>query len=245
MQIKKRYCMQANKYNQISHSSIPANIITACQILVDQKLDSGPFGNVSIRIPGTQEFWVNPNGITFDQLQLEDIIRMDIEGNILEGKYEPHPGAFIHREIYRLRDDVTAIVHTHSQNTVAISLLGCEIEPFTQLGAAIFADQGIYQGFTGPVRTSDEGSAIARALAQKSIVIAKNHGLFTVGKSIQAALWDMIIADNAAKIHLTARQLGLHHADQLPQEYLQKSRLEVRDKQNLPMWESYLKRINR
>jgi len=226
-------------------NSLRKDVVLACKIIVDQRLDSGPFGNISIRIPNTQQFWVNPNGITFDQLDEEDILRVDINGTVLEGKHEQHPGEFIHRAIYRLRNDVNAIVHTHSENTVAMSLLGCEIEPFTQLGAAIFNDQGIYNEFSGPVRTVDEGVAIAQALGNKSIVIAKNHGLFAVGSTIQAALWDMIVADNAAKIHLTAKQLGLQHADKISPEHFRKSKIEVRDKQNEFMWRSYLNKLNK
>lgn len=219
------------------------DIVLACKILVNQGLDSGPFGNISIRVPGTDQFYINPAGITFDQLQADDISLMDLRGNMLSGKHRVHPGEFIHREIFRLREDVGAIVHTHSENTVAISLLGCAIEPFTQLGAALLNDQGIYHGFTGPVRDSNEGTSIAQALEDKSIVIAKNHGLFAAGSTIQAALWDMIVADMAAKIHLTAKRMGIDRADLLPEEHIQKSRIEVREKQNLFMWESYLSKL--
>jgi len=216
------------------------DVVSACQIVVKLKLDSGPFGNISIRIPNSETFWVNPEGITFDQLTPDDIVRVDVDGNVLEGNLKPHPGTFIHREIFRLRIDVGAIVHTHSENSVLISLLGTEIEPYTQLGASIHNDQGIYHGFTGPVRTSDEGAAIAQALGSKSIVIAKNHGLFAANSTIQAALWDMVVADTAAKIHLCARQMGLQSADVLSDQYLQKSKVEVRQRQCDYMWQSFL-----
>lgn len=219
-------------------------VAIACRVIVELKLDSGPFGNISIRIPGTNQFWVNPAGMTFDQLTAHDILRADIHGNVLEGHREAHPGTFIHREIYRLREDVQAIVHTHSENTAAHSLLGCGIEPYTQLGAALYGDQGIYRGFTGPVRTSDEGVAIAEALGDKAVVIAKNHGVFTVGDCIQAALWDFVVADMAAKIDLTARQLGLRGAELLSGEYLAKSRVEVRERQQQFMWDSYVERVS-
>jgi len=232
---------QLDLANVVSHQ-LKQEVVSACHILVKLKLDSGPFGNISIRVPKTETFWVNPDGITFDQLKPADIVRVDINGKVLEGDLQPHPGTFIHREIYRLRADVNAIVHTHSENTVLISLLGCEIEPYTQLGAAIYNDQGIYHGFTGPVRTSDEGEAIAEALGDKSIVIAKNHGLFTTAATIQAALWDMVLADTAAKIHLSAKQLGLPAADRLSDQYMQKSAVEVRQKQCDSMWYSYLNR---
>lgn len=220
------------------------DVVSACRIITQLKLDSGPFGNISVRVPGTETFWVNPEGVTFDQLKPSDAVRVDIYGRVLEGGLGPHPGTFIHREIYRLRPDVNAIVHTHSENTVLMSLLGCEIEPYTQLGASIYNDQGIYHGFTGPVRTSDEGTAIAEALGGKSIVIARNHGLFAAGATIQSALWDMVIADMSSKIHLSARQMGLQPADRLSDEYMRKSRVEVRQKQCDFMWRSYSNKIS-
>jgi len=226
------------------------DVVSACHIIATLQLDSGPFGNISIRIGDSDTFWVNPEGITFEQLKPADMVRVDIDGVVLEGErrphgeLRPHPGTFIHREIYRLRDDVSAIVHTHSDHTVMLSLLGCEIEPYTQLGASIYGDQGFYHGFTGPVRTSDEGAAIAEALGSKSIVIAKSHGLFAAGKTIQAALWDFVVADEAAKIHLNAKQLGLDSADKLSDQYMQKSRTEVRQKQCDFMWHSYLNKLS-
>lgn len=216
------------------------DVVDACRIIAKLKLDSGPFGNISVRIGDSDTFWVNPEGITFDQLTNEHLVRVHVDGNILEGDRNPHPGTFIHREIFRRRPDVNAIVHTHSENTVLLSLLGRPIEPFTQLGASIFDDQGIYHGFTGPVRDSNEGAAIAEALGNKAVVIAKNHGLFTVAATIQAALWDFVVADLASKIHLSARQLGVDSAERLPDAYLQKSKVEVRHKQCDFMWNSLL-----
>lgn len=218
-------------------------VFLACRMIVDLKLDSGPFGNISMRIPHTDEFWINPEGITFDQIQPQDILRVNLQGEILEGNHKQHPGEFIHREIFRIRSDVQAIVHTHSENTVLLSLLGCQIEPFTQLGASLYGDQGVYLGFTGPVRDSNEGLAIAQALGNQSIVIAKNHGLFAVGATMEAALWDMVVADMAAKIHLSAHMLGIQKADKLSERFMQKSRIEVRHKQCNAMWKSYLNKF--
>lgn len=239
MQITKQRDLQATRSNLLKQ-----DVVSACRIIAELKLDSGPFGNISTRVPGTDTFWINPEGITFDQLRPADIVLADIEGRVLDGDRNPHPGTIIHREIYRRRSDVEAIVHTHSENTVLLSLLGCEIEPFTQLGASIYEDQGLYLGFTGPVRTSDEGAEIAEALGNKSIVIAKNHGLFAASSTIQGALWDMVVADMSSKIHLSAKQLGLQSAEKLSPQYMQKSKIEVRAKQANYMWHSYLNKLS-
>lgn len=214
-------------------------IVTACRMLVLLKLDSGPFGNVSIRVPGTETYWVNPEGKIFTEVTVDDLVLMNLNGDVLDGQHQPHPGEFIHREIYRRRQDVNAIVHTHSESTVMHSLLGQTIEAHTQLGASLYGDQGLYQGFSGPVRDSHEGAAIAEALGDKAIVIAKNHGLFTASSSIRAAWWDMVIADAAAKIHVSAKQLGLPPAAIPSAAILEKSRREVRVRQCEAMWHSY------
>ena len=218
-------------------------VVQACRILVDLRLDSGPFGNISVRVPGREEYWQNPVGIHFDRIQPRDVLRVNREGEVLEGDHPPHPGEFIHRQIYQLRPDVGAIVHTHSTDTVLFSLLGCEIAPLTQLGASLYDDQGIYQGFSGPVRSSEEGRAIATALGHKSIVIAKNHGLFAAANNIRAALWDMVVADKAACIHLRAMGLGVKIPTTVHPEIVEKSRREVRDRQCDAVWKNYLQGI--
>src|SRR5260221_12193478 len=80
---------------RLSAEELRFAVVWTCRILVMLKLDSGPFGNVSIRIPGTQQFWVNPTGITFDNITANDILRVNLEGKILAGNHQSHPGEFI------------------------------------------------------------------------------------------------------------------------------------------------------
>jgi len=211
-------------------------LLKCCQILVQHKLDSCPFGNVSIRIAKTEMYVQNPVGIHFKNLTKADVLVVNADGKVVSGKHQPHPGEFIHREIYRIRPDVNAIVHTHSHTTVILSLLQCFIEPLTQIGASFHNDQALYAGFTGPVRTSDEGKEMAHRLGDKSLLIAKNHGVFAAGQNIQSACWDFVLADQAARIHLDAAALGIHKADILTDEFLLKSKKEVRDLQCEAFW---------
>jgi L-ribulose-5-phosphate 4-epimerase len=216
------------------------SIVAACKILVNHKLDSGPFGNVSIRVPNSATCYINPEHVTFENMSDADIVLMDLEGKVIVGNHLPHPGAFIHREIYRLRSDVQAIVHTHARHTVLLSLTQETLKPFTQLGAAFHNDQSVYQGFSGPVRDSNEGHAIAKALEHNSLVIAKNHGLFTVGPSIQTALWDFIVANEAATIQCQAKAMGIVSAEDLSIEDYHKSREQVRTQSAEMMWRNFM-----
>ena len=208
---------------------LKTQLVLAARTLSRMGLASGPFGNLSARIPGTDQYWVNPSGIYFDRLREENFVVQGGSSNDRGDHSGVHPGDFIHREIYRMRPDVNAIVHVHSPSTVIFSLLGTEIEPHTQVGAAFAGDQGIYHGFNGPVRDEDEGRAIATALGPGSIVIAKQHGIFAVGPTLQSALWDMVLVDWAAREHLQAAQIGLLRAPALSSEIIEKSRREVRE----------------
>jgi L-ribulose-5-phosphate 4-epimerase len=220
--------------------NLQESLVAACHILVNQQLDSGPFGNLSIRVPETQTFMINPQGIYFNKLIADDIVTVSIDGTVLSKSHLPHPGEVIHRAIYQKRTDVNAIVHVHSTHTVAISLLSEPIQAFTQVGASLYGDQGIFHGFSGPVRDTSEGEAIAEALGQHAIVIAKNHGLFAASHCLSAALWDMMVADMAAAVHLQALSLGIRQATPLTQAELQKSKTEVRDNQHQSVWQNLI-----
>jgi L-ribulose-5-phosphate 4-epimerase len=221
------------------------DLVLAARILVRNHLDSGPFGNLSVRIPGTSLYWQNPAGVFFDQLTTDDLVLLDLEGRIHEGRRAAHQGDYIHQQILRHRPDVGAIVHTHSHSTVMLCVLGRQIEPFSQIGASLHGDQGVYDGFSGPVRDFEEGEAIARALGDKSLVIARAHGIFATGATLPAALWDMILADWAAREHLHALQLGLAAAPPLrPQDY-EKSRVELRAGMYAAIWDNELRRLHK
>jgi len=71
--------MQVSLSYQLRHE-----LVLACHILVSQKLDSGPFGNVSVRIPETNQYWINPSGVTFNQIKIDDVLRVDLDGNIFD-----------------------------------------------------------------------------------------------------------------------------------------------------------------
>lgn len=223
-----------------------ANDLVLCaRILVLNGLDSGPFGNVSVRIPGTNNYWINSNGIPFPSLSTKDLVFASINNNE-ESSIEDtqmHPGDCIHQQIYLQRPDVMSVVHTHSHSTVMLSTLGVPIEPFTQVGASFYNDQGIYKQFNGPVRDYEEGYQIARSLAGNSIVIAERHGIFATASSLSAALWNMMLADWAAREHLHAIQLGIPKAQNLDLQIIKKCRTEVRDKMHSAIWRGEVGRL--
>lgn len=214
-------------------------VVKAARVIHRNGLASGPFGNLSLRIPGTTRYLQNPAGVFFEHLRPSDVVLLDLEDDKTAG----HQGDYIHKQILKRRPDVHAIAHSHCHASVMICVLGTLIEPFTQVGAALHGDQGFFKGFSGPVRDFEEGDGIACALGSKSIVIANRHGIFTAGPSMPYAVWDLLLADWAAREHLHALQLGRTHAQPLQARDYEKSRRELRDGMFEQIWANEMRHL--
>jgi ribulose-5-phosphate 4-epimerase/fuculose-1-phosphate aldolase len=225
-----------------SIDSLKRQLVQAARVIVRNGIASGPFGNLSIRVPGTTKYLQNPAGVFFEHLAPSDVVVLDLEH---EGTAGGHQGDFIHKQILRRRPDVSAIAHSHCHASVMMCVLGTVIEPFTQVGAALHGDQGLFEGFSGPVRDFEEGDGIAKALGDRSLVLAKRHGIFAAASSMPRAVWDLILADWAAREHLHALQVGLKTAEPLrPQDYA-KSRDELREGMFAQIWQNELRHLER
>lgn len=185
---------------------IKFDIACACRILAREGIDDMLAGHISVRVPETDEFLVTPWGLFFAEVTPEDILRVDGQGKVIEGKHPVNLAVVIHLAIHEARPEVNAIVHCHPPLLTSFSALGQELLPFDQIGCVIFEEQAIYEEFTGSVYTMDDARPIARALGGKRVAILKNHGLITVGQNLRAALCDTLFVERAARVHLNALQ---------------------------------------
>ncbi|MEV5835464.1 class II aldolase/adducin family protein [Nocardia sp. NPDC052112] len=170
----------------------------------------GVAGHITARDPeNPSAFWVNPFGMSFSQIRVSDLILVDHDGTLLEGKRPVNNAAFcIHSEVHRARPDVVAAAHTHSLNGKAFSSLGVHLEPITQDACAFFEDHGIYSDYRGVVNDTEEGRRIGVALGDSKAVILQNHGLLTVGASVAEAAWYFITMERSCQAQLLAMSAG-------------------------------------
>lgn len=133
------------------------------------------------------------------------MIRVDKNGNVVEGKYPVNAAAFaIHSRIHTARPEVNAAAHSHSMAGRAFSTLGKIIDPITQDSCAFYNDIALYEDYGGVAFDVDEGQRIATALGDKKAVILCNHGLLTVGKSVDSATWWYICLERCCQVQLSA-----------------------------------------
>lgn len=172
--------------------------------------DQGLAGHVTARDPEySDHFWVNPLGVYFGHIRVSDLLLVNHEGEIVHGDRPVNQAAFaIHSAIHRARPDVVAAAHTHATYGKAWSTLGRTLDPLTQDSVAFYKDHVLFDDYTGVVLERSEGDRIAQALGPHKAAILRNHGLLTVGPSVEAAAYWYIAFENAARAQLLAEAAG-------------------------------------
>jgi len=187
------------------------HLAAAYRIFASRGFDEGVAGHISVRDPIlTDHFWLNPLSAHFSLIRVSDLILVNEEGEVVEGDQPINAAAFaIHSAIHKRRPDVHAACHAHSVHGKAFSVFGRELDMITQDSIRFYKSHGVYNQFGGVVLASEEGERIANALGMYSnpasppsfyllsffagdgkAAILQNHGILTVGGSVdEAAFW--------------------------------------------------------
>ena len=172
--------------------------------------DEGVAGHITARDPEfSDRFWVNPFGMHFSQIRVSDLICVDEEGEVVEGDRAVNRAAFaIHSQVHAARPDAVAAAHSHSVYGKSWSSLGRLLDPITQDVCAFYNDHSLFDDYTGVVLDTEEGKRIAHALGDNKAVILRNHGLLTVGQSVDEAVWWFITMERSCQAQLMAEAAG-------------------------------------
>ena len=187
-----------------------AYLAVGCRLFGRYGFDNGVAGHVSARDPGDPDrFWVNPVGRTFSMMRVSDLLLVDTDGTVVKGEGHVNLAAFaIHSAVHAARPDVVSAAHTHSKHGRAWSTLGRGLEPLTQDACAFYGDHTIFDAYHGPVLDAGEGKAIAATLGGNKAIILCNHGLLTVGGSVEEAVWWFLSMEAACETQLLAEAAG-------------------------------------
>jgi ribulose-5-phosphate 4-epimerase/fuculose-1-phosphate aldolase len=172
--------------------------------------DEGVAGHITARDPEhLDHFWVNPFGMSFKHIRVSDLLLVNRDGAVVEGNAAVNAAAFaIHSQVHEARPDVIAAAHSHSLHGKAWSTLGRLLDPLTQDACAFYQDHGLFDDYTGVVLDLEEGKRIAHALGDHKAAILRNHGLLTVGHSVDEAVWWFITMERSCQAQLLAEAAG-------------------------------------
>ncbi|KAJ5601848.1 class II aldolase/adducin domain protein [Penicillium lagena] len=174
-----------------------------------QGYGEGVSGHISVRDPVLKDhFWMNPFAKHFSTIKASDLVLVDSEGYVTEGGAQlpiNEAGFMIHSEIHKARPDVISAAHTHSIYGKTWSAFGKPIEMLSQDACNFHGRLGIYDDHAGIALSQEEGRQIAQALGKENIAcILQNHGLLTVGQTVDEAAFLFSSLENACHAQLLA-----------------------------------------
>ncbi|CAK7213587.1 hypothetical protein SBRCBS47491_001856 [Sporothrix bragantina] len=190
------------------------------RVFAERGFDEGVAGHVSVRDPIlTDHFWLNPLSMHFSQICVSDLVLVNEDGAVVEGDEAINGAAFaIHSEIHKARPDVHAACHAHSVYGKAWSAFGRPLDMLTQDALRFYKSHAVYDQFGGIVLDREEGKRIAAVLGETNkAVILQNHGLLTVGRSVdEAAFWFLSLDKTCqAQLLVDAASAGNGHRPKL------------------------------
>lgn len=173
---------------------------------------TGLIGNhLTLRISDNPPvFLINPYGLLYTEITASNLIRVDMDGKVLDPtEYPVNPAGFnIHSAIHMGRADAHCVMHVHTVEGAAISALEEGLLPLC-LEATDFYDRLSYHDFEGPSLEVDERTRLAADLGSNNAMVLRNHGLITVGETVDAAFLRMFRLMMACKVQLAAFSTGL------------------------------------
>ncbi|KAJ2591369.1 hypothetical protein H4R99_006778 [Coemansia sp. RSA 1722] len=185
-------------------------LVAAFRVFSKLGLDEGVGGHLTCRDPEYPDlFWVNPFGKSFGCITTKDLILVDHDGTVVHGRSPLNAAAFvIHSKIHGARPDAIAACHSHSMYGKAFSSLATEVLPITQDACMFYKHHALFPGFNGVVADEAEGERMAETLGSNKALILQNHGLLTVGGSVDEAAFWFIALDRSCQAQLLAMSAG-------------------------------------
>ena len=164
-------------------------------------------GNVSGRDPESNLVAIKPSGVRLDQLKADEVVVVDLDGNVVDGDLTPSIDTASHLYVYRHRPDVHGIVHTHSPHATSFAVRGEAIQVYTTTAAALFGGAIPISDFA-TIGETEIGREIVARIGDSSAILMRSHGVFTIGGSANEALKYAIYVEEEAEIIHMARQHG-------------------------------------
>ncbi|WVF69416.1 hypothetical protein IAT40_004193 [Kwoniella sp. CBS 6097] len=182
-------------------------LAAAFRIFAKHGLGIGVVGHLTIRDPGKPDcFWVNPFHVAFSCMKVSDLLLINHKGEVIDGgasgKRYNQAAYAIHAMIHSRRPDVIAVCHSHSVYGSAFASLGRLPDFVTQDSLVFYDDIALYPAFGGVVLADEESAHIAEYLGQKKAIILQNHGLLTVGQSVESAAFWFLYLDKVCQMQL-------------------------------------------
>jgi len=207
-------CLRYTKKRVSELQTLIDDLVIANRILYHHSVVDG-YGHVSFRHPSNPgTFWMAA-AVSPGRVHADDIIELDLEGDqVARGGRHTYSERFIHSEIYRVRSDVQAVVHSHSPGVIPFGVTGTELRPivhnahFLHPGVPLFDTRHIAEATSPLVNSAPVGKQLAVALANNTVVLMRGHGNTVVGPDLRETVARAIYTEVNARLLLQSLLLG-------------------------------------
>jgi ribulose-5-phosphate 4-epimerase/fuculose-1-phosphate aldolase len=185
------------------------DLAAAYRLVALFRWDDLVFTHITAKIPGSEHFLINPYGLMFDEITASSLIKIDIQGKVLQDTPFPiNPAGFvIHSAVHAARHDAQCVMHTHTLNGVAVSAQKRGLLPISQFSIFVLASLG-YHDYEGVALNDDEKPRLVADLGHKVFLMLRNHGLLTVGPTVAGAFQAMYSFETACAVQIRAQAGG-------------------------------------
>ena len=174
--------------------------------LIDRRLTTGSGGNISVCNREKKLVAISPSGLDYYETTPEDIVILDMDGNLVEGKHRPSSEAGMHLAFYKNRADVSGIVHTHSKFATAIACMGWEL-PAVHYLIGMAGHRVKCTGYA--TYGSDELAKKAlETIGDSNAVLLANHGLIALGEDVDRAFSTAEHLEFVSEVYYLTKTLG-------------------------------------
>ena len=185
--------------------------LAACyRLCVQFRMTDMIYNHISLRVPGHEDqFLINAFGLLYEEVSASNLIKVDFDGNpVDDGRLQANPAGFvIHAAIHKARHDVDCVFHTHTRAGVAVSAQREGLRIVSQ-HAMRFHDRVGYHDYEGIALDLDEQERLVRDLGRHKVLILRNHGLLTCGRTVRDAFEEMYYLELACQIQIDAMTGG-------------------------------------
>ena len=180
-------------------------VVDSCKRMAGEELVKGTWGNVSLR--KGNKVYITPSGFPYDIMREDDIMVIDLDGTVLEGQHSPSSEWKLHVAIYKKREDVEFILHTHPVYSSIASVTLTEVPSLIEDSAMICGPEIKVSEYGDPGSWELANNAV-EALGENSAVIMKSHGLVNVGQRFSEAFASAKVTEKNVQIYLEALKLN-------------------------------------
>src|SRR5512134_991116 len=169
---------------------VRVDLAAAYQLAAIYKWTDLIYTHFSARVPGTEDFLINPYGLMFDEITASNLVKIDLDGKIVDdplGMGVNEAGFVIHSCMHAARPEINCVIHTHTRAGVAVSVMKCGLLPISQHAMRV-QPEITYHDYEGIALYKDEQKRMAADLGKTSkAMILRNHGLLALGETVREA----------------------------------------------------------